>query len=76
MAKKAKAKAKKAAVHHALAAHPATIAMVARVTSCNKPPILFRKQSNGTWMECFLKADCTYGDCVEVPASQVPAKLK
>jgi hypothetical protein len=82
MAKKAKAKkaqkkaAKKATLHHKLASHPATIAMIARVGSCNSPPIKFLKQSDGSWLECFLKADCTYGNCVPVAASEVPAALK
>lgn len=75
-AKKAKKAAKKASPHHRLAAHPATIAMVARVSSCNKPPVIFRKQPNGSWMECFLKSDCTYGNCETVPASDVPASLR
>jgi hypothetical protein len=49
--------------------------MMARVTACNKPPILWRKIGD-TWMECFLKSDCTYGNCQEVDESQVPEAIR
>jgi hypothetical protein len=58
-----------------LDSHPATAAMTARVTGCNKPPILWRKIGN-SWMECFLKSDCTYGNCQEVDESQVPEAIR
>src|SRR5215467_7276998 len=58
-----------------LDSHPATAAMTARVTSCNKPPILWRKIGD-SWMECFLKSDCTYGNCQEVDESQVPEAIR
>jgi hypothetical protein len=78
MAKKAKKKAvKKVRRHHvALASHPATTAMNARVNGCNKPPILWRQQGDGSWLECFLKSDCTYGNCVAVDPSEVPAEIR
>jgi hypothetical protein len=68
--------AKKAGLRRSLASHPATMAMAARVDNCNKPPIKFIKQPDGSFLECFLKSDCTYGDCVPVAADQVPAALK
>jgi hypothetical protein len=58
-----------------LDSHPATAAMTARVTGCNKPPILWRKIGD-SWMECFLKSDCTYGNCQEVDESQVPEAIR
>ncbi len=76
MAKKAKKVVKKIKKRHiAVASHPATTAMIARVGGCNKPPILWRKEGD-SWMECFLKSDCTYGNCQEVDASQVPASIR
>src|SRR5215813_14675174 len=54
-----------------LDSHPATAAMTARVTGCNKPPILWRKIGD-SWMECFLKSDC----CQEVDESQVPEAIR
>src|SRR6476620_2542106 len=74
--KTSKQVAKKAGLGRSLASHPATMAMTARVNSCNKPPIKFIKQPDGSGLECFLKSDCTYGDCVPVAASEVPAALK
>jgi hypothetical protein len=56
--------------------HPATSAMIARGTMCNKPLILWRKESDGSWMECYLQSDCTYGGCVPVDPSQVPQELR
>ena len=58
-----------------LDSHPATAAMTARVTGRNKPPILWRKIGD-SWMECFLKSDCTYGNCQEVDESQVPEAIR
>jgi len=58
-----------------LESHPATAAMTARVAGCNKPPILWRKIGD-SWMECFLKSDCTYGNCQEVDESQVPEAIR
>src|SRR5262245_4617744 len=58
-----------------LDSHPATAAMTARWTGCNKPPILWRKIGD-SWMECFLKSDCTYGNCQEVDESQVPEAIR
>lgn len=83
MAKKAKKKTAKKRVAKKtkllsvdILSHPATTAMIARVSGCNKPPILWRKQGDGSWMECFLKPDCTYGNCQEVDASQVPPEIR
>jgi hypothetical protein len=59
-----------------LLAHPATTAILTRMGGCNKPPILWRKQSDGSWMECFLLPDCTYGNCIEVDPSVVPLSLR
>jgi hypothetical protein len=81
MAKKAK-KAKQSTAkkikqsHLKVASHPGTTAMIARVTGCNKPPILWRQQGDGSWMECFLKPDCTYGNCQVVDKSQVPPQVR
>ena len=58
-----------------LASHPATAAMIARATGCNKPPILWRKIGD-SWMKCFLKSDCTYGNCQEVDEGQVPEVIR
>ena len=58
-----------------LDSHPATTAMTARMAGCNKPPILWRKIGD-SWMECFLKSDCTYGNCQEVDESQVPEAIR
>ena len=78
MAKKAKkgTARKKKQFDMDLLSHPATAAMVARVSGCNKPPILWRKQADGSWMECFLKADCTYGNCHAVDESEVPPDIR
>jgi hypothetical protein len=57
-------------------AHPATTEMLSRVGGCGKPPIIWLKQGDGSWLECFLRPDCTYGNCHEVPASTVPASLR
>ena len=59
-----------------LLSHPATVAMIARIGHCNKPPILWRKQSDGSWLECYLLPDCTYGNCHAVDASEVPSALR
>jgi hypothetical protein len=58
-----------------LLSHPATTAMIARVGHCNKPPIMWRKDGD-TWLECFLRPDCTYGNCHEVDASDVPPEIR
>jgi hypothetical protein len=56
--------------------HPGTHAMIARVAGCNKPPILWRKQGDGSWLECFLNPDCTYGNCRAVDENEVPAEVR
>jgi hypothetical protein len=67
---------KKKQVDMALLSHPATAAMISRVGRCNKPPIKWLKQADGSWMECFLKQDCTYGNCHAVEASEVPPDIR
>jgi len=74
-AKKAAAK-KKPMIKSRLLAHPATAAMVARINGCGKPPILWERLADGSYLECFLKSDCTYGNCVPVEASQVPPEYR
>ena len=59
-----------------LLSHPGTTALLARVGSCNKPPILWRKQGDGSWLECFLNPDCTYGNCHAVDESDVPPEVR
>lgn len=59
-----------------LLSHPATTAVITRMGRCNKPPILWRKQSDGSWMECFLLPDCTYGNCIAVDTSVVPHNIR
>jgi hypothetical protein len=59
-----------------LLSHPATTALLARMSGCNKPPILWRKQGDGSWLECFLLPDCTYGNCHAVDQSEVPPDLR
>lgn len=77
MAKKAKKTTAKAKRHHMdLLSHPAMTAMMARVGGCGKPPVIWLKQGDGSWLECFLRPDCTYGNCHEVPASEVPAEMR
>jgi hypothetical protein len=78
MAKKAKKRtAKKIKQRHIdLASHPGTTAMIARVSACNKPPILWQKGGDGSWLECFLRPDCTYGNCRAVDESEVPAEIR
>jgi hypothetical protein len=56
--------------------HPATSAMIARGAKCNKPLILWRRQADGSYLECFLQADCTYSGCIPVSADQVPGEVK
>lgn len=78
-AKKAGSKKKASKIetrHRKLLAHPATAEMIARVNGCNKPPILWRKHRDGSWMECFLKPDCTYGNCREVSPNEVPLAVR
>jgi len=53
--------------------HPGMTAMIARVAGCNKPPIEWLKQGAGSWLECFLKPDCTYGNCHAVDVRDVPS---
>jgi hypothetical protein len=72
--KKTTKKTKK--IDTSLLSHPGTTAMIARVTGCNKPPILWRKQADGSWLECFLNPDCTYGNCRAVDESEVPAEIR
>jgi hypothetical protein len=55
---------------------PATHAMIARAGGCNKPPIQWLQQADGSWMECFLRSDCTYGNCNPVDASDVPPQIR
>jgi hypothetical protein len=55
-----------------LLAHPGTVAMFERINACNKPPICWQRLADGSYLECHLRADCTYGNCVPVDASQVP----
>jgi hypothetical protein len=78
MAKKAKKRTanKKKQIDAELLSHPATTAMIARIGSCNKPPILWRKQGDGSWLECFLMPDCTYGNCHAVDSSEVPPGIR
>ena len=56
--------------------HPGTTAMLARIAGCNKPPIIWLKQADGSWLECFLKPDCTYGNCHAVDESVVPQGVR
>jgi hypothetical protein len=74
MAKKAKKQATKQSNINLLS-HPATTAMLNRVGSCNKPPIKWLQQGDGSWLECFLMPDCTYGNCHAVEDSEVPPEL-
>lgn len=75
MAKKAGRKKRRRSKEHVLL-HPATLAMVSRIGQCNKPPIQWHRMPDGSWLECFLMSDCTYGNCVPVDASQVPPEVR
>ncbi|MBP0116000.1 hypothetical protein [Bradyrhizobium vignae] len=77
--KRAVKKARKAgaeAVFDSLSDHPATNALADRVARCNKPPLKWLRQADGSWLECSLRSDCTYGNCHEVSASEVPAEIR
>ena len=76
MPKKAKQRRAKKSAFAEILSHPGTHALIARVTTCNKPPIQWLKQGDGSWLECTLKSDCTYGNCHEVPASEVPPEVR
>lgn len=72
-------KARKASAEVAsesLSDDPATNALVDRVARCNKPPLKWLKQSDGSWLECSLRSDCTYGNCHEVSANEVPSEIR
>jgi hypothetical protein len=75
MAKKA-AKKTRARSGQGLSSHPATRAMMSRMSKCNKPPVKYIRMSDGSWLECFLMSDCTYANCEPVRASQVPAAIR
>lgn len=62
----------KAVRNKAVLAHPGTAAMIDRINACNKPPICWQRLADGSYLECYLRADCTYGNCVPVDPSQVP----
>jgi hypothetical protein len=34
------------------------------------------RQADGSWLECSLRSDCTYGNCHEVSANIVPAEIR
>ncbi|BBC02403.1 hypothetical protein ABIF38_008828 [Bradyrhizobium japonicum] len=55
---------------------PATNAIADRVARCNKPPLKWLRQADGSWLECSLRSDCTYGNCHEVSANEVPAEIR
>lgn len=75
-AKKKSAKGKKKVAKADLLSHPGTTAMFARAGGCNKPPIKWIRQDDGSWLECYLMPNCRYGGCHEVPASQVPSEVR
>lgn len=75
-AKKLKAKKPAAKIDASLLSHPGLTSMMARVGSCNKPPIYWHKAADGSWMECFLRPDCTYGNCHEVSEDEVPPEIR
>ncbi len=55
---------------------PGTNVMADRVARCNKPPLKWLKQADGSWLECTLRSDCTYGNCHEVSANEVPPEIR
>jgi hypothetical protein len=77
--KRAAKKAKKASTvvfSDALSDDPGTNAMADRVARCNKPPLKWLRQADGSWLECSLRSDCTYGNCHEVSANDVPPEIR
>ncbi len=77
--KRAAKKAKKARLilfSDFLSEHPAMNAMANRVARCNKPPLKWLKQADGSWLECSLRSDCTYGNCHEISANEVPPEIR
>jgi hypothetical protein len=74
---KAKKKARRSvSVDADVGLDPATKSFSARVAGCNKPPVKYLKQSDGSWLECFLRPDCTYGNCHFVDKSEVPSAIR
>jgi hypothetical protein len=59
-----------------LMAHPATTVMLSRMASANLPPIKWRQQADGSWLECYLLPDGTYGNCDPVNPDSVPQSIK
>jgi len=57
-----------------LMSHPATVKMLGRMSHFSKPPIKWLQQADGSWLECYLLPDGTYGNCDAVAASQVPKR--
>ncbi|MGY3572953.1 MULTISPECIES: hypothetical protein [unclassified Bradyrhizobium] len=55
---------------------PAMNALADRVARCNKPPLKWLKQADGSWLECSLRSDCTYGNCHEVSVNEVPPEVR
>lgn len=82
MVKKAKKRAAKKAKKASVAISSSSMlelgmnAIAKRAAHCNKAPIKWLKQADGSWLECFLRSDCTYGNCHEVSASKVPAEIR
>jgi hypothetical protein len=61
---------------HELMSHPATTAMLARMSHFKKPPIKWRQQADGSWLECYLLPDGTYGNCDPVSKELVPESIR
>jgi hypothetical protein len=59
-----------------LMSHPATAVMLGRMSKFGKPPIKWREQADGSWLECYLLPDGSYGNCDPVAASAVPPGIR
>ncbi|MBY5536597.1 hypothetical protein HFO42_25930 [Rhizobium leguminosarum] len=49
-----------------------TDVMARRSAGCNQPAVKYRRMPDGSWLECYLQSDCTYGGCKPISADQVP----
>jgi hypothetical protein len=59
-----------------LLSDPATVAMFSRMNTHNKPPIKWLRQADGSWLECYLMPDGTYGNCDPVAPDVVPPAIR
>jgi hypothetical protein len=76
MTEKAKAADKTGKSNINLLSHHATTAMLDRMGRHNLPPILWRQQADGSWMESHLLPNGRYGNGTAVNESDVPPDVR